>query len=275
MPGKRPIKERTFQTYKAEHGTNIVWDLKRRRLVSPARKEEVFNSRHKFSSKTKGLTVLLYSIKGTGAKFLGFKQFSPRSLTKYSDAQLFKLLNKRGTRILVRSDNSNLNSVISMRERISQPRASFPNTPKGRREAIALMRDLNNYYGVVVHHIRRPQSESIGHGRVFIQGQTGTVWVYFAPRDPSTSTFARWPHKLVVKKSKKGTKEGDSLEGFRPEALDTCLKLASNIQNSPTTKKYQDIVTTSFVVYKGEETSPEFYDLLYIHGMKRPGFRSF
>ena len=207
---------------------------------------------------------------------MGFRHFSPKILAKYSDAQLLRMLNKKGTGILVRSDNTNLDSIISMRERISQPRASFPNTLAGRKEALALMRDLNNYYGIVVHHIRRPQSESIGHGRVFIQGQTGTIWVYFAPRDPSTSTFARWSHKLVVKKSaKSGTKNGIAQEGFTQKALDTCLKLAVNIKQSPVSKKHQDIISASFVVYKGEENSPEFYDLLYLHGMKRPGFKSF
>ncbi len=277
MP-KKPAKtsqEIKFRTYKPEYGTKIVKNKKKGKLVSPARKEEVFNARHKFSSKAKGLKVLLNSIRMTGAKFLGYTYFSPNKISELSDNSLMKILTRKGTRILVRSDNTSIDSAIGMRERISQPRASFPNNSEGRKEAITLMKELNKHYGVIIHHIRKPQNQATGHGRVFIQGKTGTVWVYFAERDSSTSTFSRWNHRLVIKKSSKTTQEGEHKNAINKKAINACLNLAENIKKNSYSKEHSDIISANFVVYKGEENNPEFYDLLFVHGMKRPGFRSF
>jgi hypothetical protein len=270
----RKRKELKFCSYKPEYGTKIVKDVRTGRLISPARPEEVFTRKHKFTSKGLGLMRLANIAKATkGAEFLHFHYLPHKKAQALGKGELRKLLtNPNALRILVRSDNAKFNSIIGMRERISQPRAVFPNTPKGKREAAALIRDLNPHYGVIIQHPTRNIKDVLSHGRLFVNAKTGTVWLFSAKRDPKTDTFVRWDHKLVTKNSKDRAKKGDG--SMNTQAREASLAVAERIkaQIAPT---YKDIVSAAFVTYKGEATVPEFYDLLYIHGMKRPGFRSF
>jgi len=270
----RKRKEVKFCSYKPEYGTKIVRDLRTGKLISPARPEEVFMKKHRFTSKGLGLMRLANIAKAIdGAEFLHFHYLPHKKAMHMSNAELEKLLtNPNALRILVRSDSSKFNSIIGMRERISQPRAVFPNTPKGRREAAALIRDLSPYYGIIIQQPTRNIKDVRGHGRIFINGKTGTVWLYFAKRDPKTDTFVRWDHQLVSKISRDRTEKGKGK--INPQALKTSLAVAERIK-AQIAPEYKDIVTAAFVTYKGAATTPEFYDLLYIHGMKRPGFRSF
>ncbi|MBN2127205.1 MAG: hypothetical protein JW703_02315 [Candidatus Diapherotrites archaeon] len=268
-----PRKELSFKTHKPEYGTNIVFDARKGKLVSPLRKEEVVKSKFKFSSKTYGLETLQNLINGTGAELLNFKSIKLGEITEKEKYKLEEILSMESEKILVRSDHSNPEDMISQRERLLQPRAVFPNTPEGRFEAINLILDLKKDYGVLIHHRDSKQGKVIGHGRVFVNGRTGSKWIYFAEEDKSTNTFSRWKHKLANKKTK--TRKSNYETKIHDNALNACEKVGDNVALYLKKTGFQDIAAASFVVYEKNPLTPEFYDLLKIRGLKRPGFTPF
>tara|TARA_Y100000310_G_scaffold345299_1_gene463520 strand:+ start:12587 stop:13405 length:819 start_codon:yes stop_codon:yes gene_type:complete len=272
MP-KRRFEARNFETYRPEYGTNIVRDNRTGRLISPLRKEEVVSSRYRFSSKAKGIKLLSKIVQGTGANFLNFVHFSKSSVRRIGDKSILDKLRRKSDKILVRSDNASLTQSVSQRERLKQPRAAFPNTDVGRREALQFIKDLNSHYGVVIHHRDNRLGKVVGHGRVFVKGDSGSRWVYFAPEDSSTKTFARWKHELISSNTKGKSVKGRN--GLSEKSLTACTNIAKKIRVAAERARFDDVVAASFVIYEKQINVPEFYDLLFIQGLRRPGFTPF
>ena len=266
-----------FDTYAPEYGTDIV-RLPDGSLISPRRPEEVKRPNDFFTSKAKGQFIIKKLIRGTNATMLPFIYLKSQITKKMSDVNLFKLLHVHGSRILVRSDNVNSNSFISQWDRLLQPRASFPNTAQGRAEALRLIKDLNGHYSVIIHHTTRPSEDILGHGRVCVNGNTGNFWIYFAKKDPSTNTFSRWEHDLILTKSGDTEKLSDTAKKhLTDESISTCKQFANKIYKMSKQEHFDDVTTMNLVFYKGKKRVQdiEVYDLLYVEGMKEPALDAF
>lgn len=220
-----------------------------------------------FSSKRLGLKVLQIAVKGTGGRVLRHRELT-------NEGDISKIVKGKGHTILVRADQPNLNEKVSGIRRSKQPRQHFPNTPEGRKSASDFIKTHLRGYGLFVQHLSKPRNAVRFHGRIFISPK-GAVWIYLAP-PISHITFARWPHKKIAKYDlAKPEKMGSEKQGLNEKAFRACKNIARNIFEQTKTMKLNDISRTVFVIYKDEPDSPEFYDLLFIQGMKRPSSRIF
>jgi len=221
----------------------------------------------RFSSKLLGLRILKAAVRRTSGKVL-------RHLEITGIARLGRKLRGIGHTILVRSDQLNLHEKVSGAKRSKQPRQHFPNTFEGRKNAREFIKAHLLNYGLFVQHLSKPRDAVRFHGRIFIN-PNGNVWVYIASPN-SHNTFARWHHELIARYNLVSPENVKSEKnGLNKEAFIACKKVARNIFEQMCTMSLADISRTVFVIYKDQPAKPEFYDLLFIQGMKRPSSRIF
>ena len=220
-----------------------------------------------FSSKLLGLRMLKAAVKRTGGRVLNHLEIIGVN-------RLGRKLRGIGHTILVRSDQSNLHEKISGAKRSKQPRQHFPNTSEGRKNAREFIKTHLQKYGVFVQHLSKPREAVRFHGRIFISPK-GNVWIYLASPN-ANNTFARWDHERIAKYNLV-TLKNRKLEksGLSEKALKSCEKVAKNIFEQMSTINLTDISRAVFVIYKNQPAVPEFYDLLFIQGMKKPSSKIF
>lgn len=222
----------------------------------------------RFSSKRLGLRILRSAVRGTDGRTLWHKEVTGKG-------DIGKNVRGRGHTILVRSDQLRLHEKVGDAERRKQPRRHFPNTPEGRKNARGFIKTHLRGYSLFVQHLSRPREAVQWHGRIFIR-PNGTVWFYLASPVPHAA-FAKWPHKriakynLLVEPGKTGAKK----RGLDEKAFKACKAIVGGVFEQMKTMKSTDISRMAFVVYKDSPNNPEFYDLLFIQGMKKPSARIF
>ncbi|MBU0635700.1 hypothetical protein KKE06_01625 [Candidatus Micrarchaeota archaeon] len=215
----------------------------------------------KFSSKRRGLEVLRKAVRGTSGTVIPFKTIG-------SGTGRIPTLPRKGHTLLVRSDQADSAQKVSHAERSSQPRQHFPNTPEGRKQAKAFIKSILRRHGIIIHDLSQPRQNAQLHGRLFIRPD-GQVWVYLAPPSPQT-TFARWKHELVQKFNVNQFEPPKKKGKVSTRLLTICQKIAQNIHRIAQQNGVDEIMRAAFVIYKNKPLQPEFYDLLFIHGLQKP-----